>query len=92
MQSRKSVTANGLPNHYVSFKLTVEDIVQLITCCLTNIVYLIWQCECPTQYIEEHGPVFGLRFCEEFAETVFLFTFVIFFLEKIQFLRVCPGF
>ena len=62
MQSRKSVTANGLSNHYLSFKFTVEDIVQLITCRLTNIVHLIWQCECLTQYIEEHGPVFGVEF------------------------------
>ena len=85
MQSRKTVTANGLSNHYVSFKLTVEDIVQLITCRLTNIVHLIWQCECLTQYIEEHGPVFGVGFWGKFAETVFLFTFVVVFLEKIQF-------
>ena len=69
VQSRKSVIANVLSNvlsnHYVSFKLTAEDIFQLITYSLTNIVYLInvWQYECLTQYIEQHGLAFGLGFC-----------------------------
>ena len=65
VQPRKSVIANVLSNHNVSFKLTAEDIFQLITYSLTNIVYLInvWQYECLTQYIEQHGQAFGLGFC-----------------------------